>query len=142
MEVQMPRTTSWHRSRVPLSSPAAARKPLRIGIISEYFYPDSTGGTGTVLSSLARGNVVAVYSDPRMTPPLRALAAAEAGPFTPALERTGQALVLDLRPGGAGTGVVLLAWGHLVRLRDPSLPVAAEFVRSWLGRGEQAPASR
>src|SRR5688500_1986265 len=33
---------------------AATRRPLRLGILSEYFHPARVGGTGTVLSGLAR----------------------------------------------------------------------------------------
>jgi glycosyltransferase involved in cell wall biosynthesis len=31
-----------------------ATRPLRVGLLCEYFYPESAGGTGTVLSNLAR----------------------------------------------------------------------------------------
>jgi glycosyltransferase involved in cell wall biosynthesis len=40
--------------RLSLSASEASRLPLRIGLLCEYFYPESAGGTGTVLSNLAR----------------------------------------------------------------------------------------
>lgn len=42
-----------------MSQPSAIEYPIRICIVNEFFYPDSTGGTGTVLSDLARTLVTA-----------------------------------------------------------------------------------
>ncbi len=73
-----------------------------------------------LLEALELGNVVLVYGS--STPPagLMAVARANASPFTPALAATGQAVILARRPGTSG--VVGLAWAHLIRVASPSAP--------------------
>jgi hypothetical protein len=86
-----------------------------------------------LLQALEVGDVVLMY--PTRKPPagLRALARAEASPFTPALAAAGQAVILAQRPGVEG--VVGLAWAHAASVRTASDPRLAAFVQFWLGRG-------
>ena len=91
--------------------------------------------TDQLLTALELGDVVLVYADPHLTPALRGLASAQAGPFTPALAATGQAVVLDRRASSAGAPVTAVAWGHLLRARSPADPALTAFVQAWLGRG-------
>ncbi|MGB0091724.1 MAG: DUF3105 domain-containing protein [Solirubrobacteraceae bacterium] len=86
-----------------------------------------------LLQALSLGNVVMIYGS-RMPPPgLPALAREVAGPFTPALEASGQAVILARRP--ETPGVIGLAWAHMVRVRLPADPVLRQFAQFWLGRG-------
>lgn len=85
---------------------------------------------------LRRGNVVLVYGQARPPAELTALAREIAGPPDPALEASGQAIVLARRPGV--DGVVALAWERIDRVSDPADPALAEFARYWLGRGAAA----
>ena len=96
--------------------------------------------TDQLLTAIERGNVVLVYADPRLTASLRDLAAAQAGPFTPALAATGQAVVLDRRSAPAGVAVVAVAWRRLLGVGTTSDPALTAFVQAWLGRG--APGAR
>jgi Protein of unknown function (DUF3105) len=91
-----------------------------------------------LLSALEVGDVVIVYGGSRPPAGLERIARAAAPPFTPALAATGDAVILARRP--AATGVVALAWAHLVRVQAASDPALGQFVGFWLGRG--APGAR
>jgi hypothetical protein len=88
-----------------------------------------------LLSALAAGDVVVEYGgDPHRPPPgLRALAARLAGPFSPTLVATGQALILAPRPGTVG--LIALAWTRIARVSGADQPLLREFIAAWLGRG-------
>jgi hypothetical protein len=88
-----------------------------------------------LLTALATGNVVLVYSRAAMERPLRRLADRASGPYDPALAAAGQAVVLDRDPRRAGSGVVAAAWRHLLRAPSPTDPALGGFVDFWLGRG-------
>jgi hypothetical protein len=90
-----------------------------------------------LLAALATGDVVYMYGTRTPPPGLAALAAQMAPPFTPALAATGQAVVLARRP--ATTGVVALAWAHLLRAPDAGDPALRAFTQFWLGRGAPRP---
>jgi Protein of unknown function (DUF3105) len=85
-----------------------------------------------LLQALEVGDVVIVYGG-RSSPALMALAHAVAAPFTPALARAGQALILARRPGTSG--LIGLAWAHIVRVAAPTDPRLRQFAEVWLGRG-------
>ncbi len=86
-----------------------------------------------LLQALEVGDVVLMYATGKPPPGLRALAAATAPRFTPALAATGQAVVLAGRAGI--NGIVALAWAHLLRVRSATDPALRAFVDFWLGRG-------
>jgi len=86
-----------------------------------------------LLQALELGNVVVMYGTRAPPPGLRALASRIAGPFTPALAATGEAVILARRPGIRG--LVGLAWAHLIRVGSPGDPLLSQFTRFWLGRG-------
>ena len=86
-----------------------------------------------ILSALEIGNVVLVYGTSRPPAALSALARDTAGPFDPALAAGGQAVILAQRPGT--TGVVALAWRHLLRANSATDPVLRRFIEFHLGRG-------
>lgn len=86
-----------------------------------------------LLHALSLGNVVLMYGTPTPPPGLSELASEVAGPFTPALARSGQAVILAQRAGTSG--VIGLAWTHMLRVATPSDPMLREFVEFWLGRG-------
>jgi hypothetical protein len=85
---------------------------------------------------LALGNVVLLYGSGRPPAALRALALRIAGGASPALEASGQAVVLARRPGLGAT--VALAWRRALRAPDPRDPALAQFADFWLGRGAGA----
>ncbi|HET9102372.1 MAG TPA: DUF3105 domain-containing protein [Solirubrobacteraceae bacterium] len=86
-----------------------------------------------LLQALETGDVVFLYAGPHPPPGLRALAARLAGPFTPALAASGQAVVLAPR---AGThGIVAAAWTRLLTVGSASDPRLAAFARAALGQG-------
>jgi Protein of unknown function (DUF3105) len=114
-----------------------ASGPHRVSLVTRDGGPLSTD---QLLTALERGDVVLVYADPRLTAALRDLASAQAGPFTPALAATGQAVVLDRRSTLAGAPVVAVAWRRLLGIRTTSDPALTTFVQAWLGRG--APGAR
>lgn len=87
-----------------------------------------------LLSALATGDVVLLYGTSAPPPGLTTLAAALAPPFTPALALTGGALILARRPGTSG--LIGLAWAHMIRVPAASDPRLREFAGFWLGRGE------
>jgi hypothetical protein len=86
-----------------------------------------------VLEALQLGDVVIVYGTKQPPPGLTKLASTAAPPFTPALAATGDAVILARRP--ATSGLVALAWTHLLRVSSPSDPQLGQFVSFWLGRG-------
>jgi hypothetical protein len=86
-----------------------------------------------LLQALAAGDVVIAYGPRRPPTGLMTLARALAPPFTPALARAGQAVILDWRP--ATVGLIGLAWAHTLRVRIPDDPRLREFAAFWLGRG-------
>ena len=86
-----------------------------------------------LLSALELGDVVLLYGTPAPPPALVALQQQVAGPYDPALAAAGQAIVLAQRPGT--TGVVAVAWRHLLRTPSPQDPALAQFATYWLGRG-------
>jgi hypothetical protein len=86
-----------------------------------------------LLQALSLGDVVLMYGTPAPPPGLRPLAVNVAGPFTPALAATGQAVILARRPGVPG--VLGLAWTRLIRVAKPSDPALRQFAQYWLGRG-------
>jgi hypothetical protein len=86
-----------------------------------------------LLEALQLGNVVIVYGT--RTPPagLTQFTRLAAPAFTPELAASGDAVILARRPGT--TGLVALAWAHLLRVSSPSDPALGQFVSYWLGRG-------
>ncbi|HTU97270.1 MAG TPA: DUF3105 domain-containing protein [Solirubrobacteraceae bacterium] len=87
-----------------------------------------------LLQALSVGDVVLMYGTRTPPPGLGAVANAIApAPFSPALAATGQAVVLAYRPGT--TGVIGLAWAHMVHVRSPTDPTLRSFAQYWLGRG-------
>jgi hypothetical protein len=86
-----------------------------------------------LLEALEVGDVVFMYGG-RMPPPgLAALATSIAGRFTPALAAAGQAVILGRRAGT--TGVLGLAWTHMLRVSSAGDPPLSQFAQYWLGRG-------
>ncbi len=86
-----------------------------------------------LLQALQLGNVVIVCGTKQPPPGLTRFASTAAPPFTPALAATGDAVILAHRPGT--TGLVALAWTHLLRVGSPSDEELGQFVSFWLGRG-------
>lgn len=87
-----------------------------------------------LLQALSVGDVVFMYGTPK--PPAHLAAVADGiapAAFSPALAATGQAVVLARRPGT--TGVIGLAWAHMVHVRSPTDPTLRSFAEYWLGRG-------
>jgi uncharacterized protein DUF3105 len=101
--------------------------------------PAAVGRDGAALSddqllqALSVGDVVLMYGTRTPPPGLAAVARSIAPPFTPPLATTGQAAVLAYRPGT--TGVLGLAWAHMVHVRSPTDPNLRSFAQYWLGRG-------
>jgi hypothetical protein len=91
--------------------------------------------TDRLLTALEAGDVVLVYGDRSLRAKLRALQNDIAGPFDPEVALAGQAVVLSHSPRLAGSGVIALAWRHMLRVSSPSDPALREFVEFWLGRG-------
>lgn len=86
-----------------------------------------------LLEALASGDVVILYGGPTPPPGLTALAASLAPPFTPALAGTGDAVILARRPGTSG--LIGLAWAHMIKGGNAKDPQIREFAAFWLGRG-------
>lgn len=86
-----------------------------------------------LLEALELGDVVIGYGTPTPSPSLVALARSLAPPFSPALAAAGQAVILARRPHT--TGLIGLAWAHLLRAPDSADPALRQFVQFWLGRG-------
>ena len=89
--------------------------------------------TDELLQALELGDVVLVYGDRRLQPGLRRLASSLAGPYSRSLAAAGQAVVLDFQRGRSG--VVGVAWRHLLPSSRPSDPRLQAFIQFWLGRG-------
>ena len=90
-----------------------------------------------LLEALQLGNVVIVYGTRNPPAGLTQFTRLAATAFTPALAASGDAVILARRPGT--TGLVALAWAHLLRVSTPEDPALAQFVSFWLGRGAPAP---
>ena len=86
-----------------------------------------------VLEALARGDVVVLYPSRRPPPGLTALADSLAAPFSPGLARAGRAVILATRPGTSG--LIALAWAHMLRAGAAQDPALRQFIAYWLGRG-------
>ncbi len=87
-----------------------------------------------ILQALSVGDVVFMYGTPKAPSGLAAVADGIApAAFSPALTATGQAVVLASRPGT--TGVIGMAWAHMVHVRSPTDPTLRTFAQYWLGRG-------
>ena len=86
-----------------------------------------------LLQALEVGDVVIMYGS--RTPPagLKALAGDVGAPFSPALAAAGQAVILARRPGT--TGLIGLAWTHMLRVSTANDPPLRTFAQAWLGRG-------
>lgn len=86
-----------------------------------------------LLTALSAGDVVIVYGSASPPPALVRLVSENAPGFSPALAQTGQAVILTPRPGT--TGVIALAWGHMLRTLQPGDAALRDFISYWLGRG-------
>jgi hypothetical protein len=86
-----------------------------------------------LLEALELGDVVVFYGTRAPPAGLGKLASSLAAPFTPALAAAGQAVVTARRPGT--TGLIALAWAHMLRVARPSDPLLGTFIDYWLGRG-------
>ena len=89
-----------------------------------------------LLTALAAGDVVVDYGARRPPPGMRTLADRLAGPFTPALAASGQAVILARRPGTVG--LIGLAWTRMVHVSAPNDSLLSQFITTWLGRGAPA----
>lgn len=86
-----------------------------------------------LLQALSLGDVVVMYGSSRPPPGLRALATANAGPFSRALGAAGQAVILARQPGTHG--LVALAWTRMLHVADVSDPRLHDFIVLYLGQG-------
>jgi hypothetical protein len=93
-----------------------------------------------LLSALALGDVVILYGSHPAPQALVELARSVAGPFSPTLAATGQAVILSRDPGTHG--FVGLAWTHMIHARRATDPRLAGFTSYWLGRGAPPPAKK
>jgi hypothetical protein len=84
---------------------------------------------------VARGNVVLLYSDERVTTALRRLARDIGGPDTPEVQAAGQAVVVMRQPG-LRVPVVGLTPHRRLDGRGPDDPRLRAFVEYWLGRDD------
>jgi hypothetical protein len=92
-----------------------------------------------LLEALELGDVVVMYGTASPPPALKSLASSLAAPFTPALAAAGQAVVLARRPHTSG--LIALAWAHLLRVGGSGDPLLRSFIGYWLGRGATTGAS-
>ena len=97
---------------------------------------DATLNDDQLLEALQLGNVVIVYGTRSPPAGLTQFTRLAAPAFTPALAASGDAVILARRPGT--TGLVALAWTHLLRVNTASDPALGQFVTFWLGRGAPA----
>ena len=104
---------------------SGAHRPATISANNEKISDDQ------LLQALALGNVVFLYSTPQPPIGLKAIADSVSPPFTPALARSGQAVILARRPGL--TKVTAVAWTRVLRSDDGS--ALREFASQWLGHG-------
>ena len=86
-----------------------------------------------LLQALELGNVVIMYGQAVPPPALTAMVRSLAAPFTPALVRAGQAVILARR--ARTSGWIGLAWRRMVRVQTANDPRLHEFVQFWLGGG-------
>jgi hypothetical protein len=86
-----------------------------------------------LLEALQVGDVVLMYGTLQPPAQLGGLVAGLAPPFSDALAASGQAVVMATRPGT--TGILALAWAHMLRVSSPSDPALRAFISYWLGRG-------
>ncbi|HEY2638102.1 MAG TPA: DUF3105 domain-containing protein, partial [Solirubrobacteraceae bacterium] len=86
-----------------------------------------------LLTALAAGDVVLLYGSAQPPQGLRQVQSDVAGPFSPALAREGQAVVLARRAGTGG--VVALAWRRRLTAAAPTDPRLNNFADYWLGAG-------
>jgi hypothetical protein len=86
-----------------------------------------------LLEVLELGDVVIMYGSPGLPPGLKQLAKQVAPPFNAALVATGNQLIFARRPGT--TGLVGLAWAHMIRTPSAADPMLEVFAQYWLGRG-------
>jgi hypothetical protein len=83
--------------------------------------------------AVARGNVVLLYSDERLTAALRSFALDTGGPVTPELRAAGQAVIVARQPG-LRVPVVGLTTDRRLDASGPDDPRLRAFVEYWLGR--------
>ena len=86
-----------------------------------------------LLEALEVGDIVIEYGSPAPPPALEQLARQVAPPFNPALVATGDELILARRPGTSG--LIGLAWAHMIRTRSAADPMLKVFTSYWIGRG-------
>jgi Protein of unknown function (DUF3105) len=86
-----------------------------------------------LLQALELGDVVIMYGSRAPPAGLKALAGDVGAPFSPALAAAGQAVIIARRPGT--TGLIGLAWTHLLRVSTSDDPPLRTFAQAWLGRG-------
>jgi hypothetical protein len=86
-----------------------------------------------LLEALEVGDVVIMYGTKKPPPGLVAFARSEAGPFSPALAASGQAVILAKRPGTEG--LLALAWTRMLSVASAADPQLRTFTQQWLGRG-------
>lgn len=94
---------------------------------------DAVLSDNQLLQALQLGNVVLMYGTGSPPDGLEQLARSSAGPFSPALAATGQAVILARRPGIGG--IVALAWARLLHVSSPSSSSLGPFITYWLGKG-------
>jgi hypothetical protein len=94
-----------------------------------------------LLTALEQGNVVLLYSDPRQTAALKAIASTIAGAFSATTAAAGQAVILDPQPSGREGPVTALAWRHRLTVSTVKDAGLGAFVSYWLGRGVGASGS-
>jgi hypothetical protein len=113
-----------YSSNPPTSGPHVPQPVLR---------DDAQLNDDQLLQALEVGNVVLMYGG--RTPPagLEQLARSVSYAFTPAVAAAGQAVILARRPGT--TGVIGLAWAHMISVAGPSDPALRQFAAFWLGHG-------
>ena len=94
---------------------------------------DSQLSDDQLLQALEVGDVVIMYGS--RTPPagLKAIPGDVGAPFSPALAAAGQAVILARRPGTSG--LIGLAWTHMLRVSTSNDPPLRTFAQDWLGRG-------
>jgi hypothetical protein len=87
-----------------------------------------------LLTALSPGNVVVMYGGSSPPPGLPELAdSIMAGPFSPALASQGEAVILARQPGLSG--LLAVAWTHLLPVSSASDSLLRQFIQYWLGRG-------
>jgi hypothetical protein len=82
---------------------------------------------------VADGNVALLYSDERLTRPLRELASDMAGPANASLIAAGQAVIVRRR-ANLGVPVIAVSATHRLDATGPRDPALRAFIEYWLGR--------